>query len=240
MSTWTGEIRRREAEQRREGRAARKKQKDLERAFKERLKLSELEQARLEVDAFENSLEILVTLHKDQSPPVEWERFATAPAPHTSCNAKQHEFNALLRNGVEELHGVPASTEASLHAARELDHLNARKRLEDHARWSTEWSRMAAFAKRVLSGDPVAYAEAFAEFSPLDDVAGLIPSLRFTAHGPKLLDCKISVNGRGIVPEEVKTLTTSGKLSVKAMPKSRFNGIFQDYVCSAVYGQRGK
>ena len=66
----TAQWRRLQAEQRRQERDAQKRQKDFERRLKERAKLSVLEQARLEVEAHENALEVLLSVHKEQSAPV--------------------------------------------------------------------------------------------------------------------------------------------------------------------------
>jgi hypothetical protein len=42
------------------------------------------------------------------------------------------------------------------------------------------------------------------------------------------------VNGRDLIPHEIKSLTAAGKLAVKPMPKARFHEIYQDYVCACV------
>jgi hypothetical protein len=44
----------------------------------------------------------------------------------------------------------------------------------------------------------------------------------------------LSTHGRQAIPAEQKLLTASGKVSVKAIPKSRFVEIYQDYICSCV------
>jgi hypothetical protein len=44
----------------------------------------------------------------------------------------------------------------------------------------------------------------------------------------------LKVNGKQAIPAEVKTLTASGKVSIKPMPKGRFHEIYQDYVCGCV------
>lgn len=48
------------------------------------------------------------------------------------------------------------------------------------------------------------------------------------------LECILKVNGIDAIPNEVKTLTSTGKLSVKPMPKGRFHEVYQDYVCGCV------
>ena len=42
------------------------------------------------------------------------------------------------------------------------------------------------------------------------------------------------MNGRQIIPAEVKALTTSEKVSVKPMPKGRFTKFIMDYLCGCV------
>lgn len=50
--------------------------------LKEQAKLSAQEQARLEVDAFENELELLLSVHKEASPRFDWMEPLSALPPH--------------------------------------------------------------------------------------------------------------------------------------------------------------
>ena len=59
-------IRAMEAAQRRQEREAQKRQRELERQNKEQVKLSAIEQARLEVEIYENKLEVLLSVHRQQ------------------------------------------------------------------------------------------------------------------------------------------------------------------------------
>src|SRR5205085_1692739 len=86
----------------------------------------------------------------------------------------------------------------------------------------------------ILSGEPKAYTEALVEFSPLGELSDLGSSIYFTVHNARLLECVLKVNGRQVIPTEVKSLTAGEKLSVKPMPKARFHEIYQDYLCSCV------
>ena len=54
------------AAQRREEREAQRRLRELERQAKEQAKLSAIEQARLEVERFENQLEVLLSVHKER------------------------------------------------------------------------------------------------------------------------------------------------------------------------------
>jgi len=44
----------------------------------------------------------------------------------------------------------------------------------------------------------------------------------------------LHVHGAAVIPREICSLLKSGRLSTKEMPKSRFNALYQDHVCSAV------
>ena len=234
MSSWAAEIRRREAERRRQEREARKRHKDLERRIKERAKLSELEQARLDVEAHENELEILLSIHMEQSAPIAWEKLASALPPHAPLAPRRHEFAAVLKHGVAELENAADSGSAVAEQACLLDQQEQQGAQDEYASELAESKRMRALAKRVLGGEPRAYAEAVSEFSSLAEVSGLGSSLHVTVHSPKLVGCVLTVNGREAIPAQMKSLTAAGKLSVKVMPKARFHEIYQDYVCGCV------
>lgn len=234
MSSWTAEIRRREAETRRSERETRKRHRELERRIKERAKLSALEQARLDVEAHENALEVLLSVHKEQSAPIEWAKFATALPPHRPVRSGRHEFAAVLSHGVAELKNTTESGNAAAEQARALDEREYQAGRENYESELAEWERMRALAKRVLSGEAGAYSEAISEFSSLGEMAHLGSSIHITVCSPKLMGCVLTVNGREVIPPEVKSLTAAGKLSVKAMPKPRFHEIYQDYVCGCV------
>lgn len=234
MSSWSAEIRRREAEGRRQERETRKRHKELERRIKERAKLSELEQARLDVEAHENALEVLLSVHKEQSAPIEWAEFASALPPHQPVRLGRHEFGAVLRHGVGELENDGKIGSPDAEEARARDDREFQAAWEGYERKHAEWERMRALAKRVLAGEPGAYSEAISEFSTVGEIAHLGSSVHMTVRSPRLIECVLTVKGGKAIPAEMKSLTAAGKLSVKAMPKPRFHEIYQDYVCGCV------
>jgi hypothetical protein len=69
------------AEERRQHRAAQVRQRELAKQIKEQAKLSTQQQARLEVDAFENALEVLLSVHKGGSPALDWRQVLNEPPP---------------------------------------------------------------------------------------------------------------------------------------------------------------
>lgn len=78
-----------EADERRRQRDAQRQQRELERRKKEQAKLSAIEQARLEVETYENRLEVLLSVHKEQGPTWDWTALAAAlppPCPQDSLS----------------------------------------------------------------------------------------------------------------------------------------------------------
>lgn len=78
-----------EAAQRRQQRDAQKRQRELERQSKEQIKRSAIEEARLEVETYENKLEVLLSVHKQQGEVWDWVALAASippPCPHKNSN----------------------------------------------------------------------------------------------------------------------------------------------------------
>ena len=234
MSSWAAEIRRREAARRRQEREAHRRHKDLERRVKEQARLSELEQARLEVELHEDALEELSSIHKESGTRIDWVKHSVALPPPEPLKAGRHEFAARLAHCV-----APPSTSldrdlAAIEAARLLDEQVHKTDWDNHAHDLVEWTRMCSLAKRVLAGQAQAYQEAVTEFAAFPEVPLLGEPIRVMHHGAKLVECTLAIKGREVVPAEAKALTASGKLSSKAMPKARAQEIYQGYACGCV------
>src|SRR5262245_42248523 len=228
-----GTLRALEAAERRRQREAQKRHRELERAAKEQAKLSALEQARLEVETYENQLELLLSVHKEQGENWDWKAIAASLPPpfpqkysHHELKAQQHI--AVLRPGGHH------STQSSLDRARRADEEAFERAKQVHDKHRDEWENLKDFWRRSLAGDEKAYSQALTEFNPFTEISELGSSIHFTVHSTTFIEGVLKVNGRDAIPKEVKTLTSAGKVSVKAMPKARFHEIYQDYLCGCV------
>jgi len=130
MSSWTADIRQREAAARREERETQKKYRDLERRIAARDKLSAWEQAQLEVEAHESALEVLLSVHKQQSTPIDWRNFASAIPPRRPLKVGRHEFNALLEYSL--VRDKAESGSAEIEAARTRDEREHQEALAEY------------------------------------------------------------------------------------------------------------
>lgn len=231
MSSWEANIRKMEAERRKYERQAKRQQRDLERRLKEHAKLTLLEQARLEVESFENSLDVLLSIHKETSTPLDWNRLASAIPRHLPARLSHQEVKALMQHATELSRDKVSE---ALLLAQETDSRAHAAALAEYEEDVGNCERMRGLARRVLAGETKAYSEVLSHFSAFGEIANLGTEMRISAHTSKLIECKITVNGHDAIPAEVKSLTSSGKLATKVMPKARFHEIYQDYVCGCV------
>jgi hypothetical protein len=124
--------------------------------------------------------------------------------------------------------------EAAIEQARCQDEQAFQEAMQSFTSEKAEHEKLKDLAFRILAQEHKAYIEALVEFSPLREISDLGSLLHFTVHNATLIGCEIKVNSTQIIPTEVKSLTSSGKLSVKSMPMGRFHEIYQDYVCGCM------
>jgi len=231
VMSWKASMRAVAATEKRQQREAKKRQRDLENRAKEMAKLSALEQARLEVETYENELDVLLSIHKDQSDPWDWAAIIAYLPPVPPSRQPYNEFKARQRLAVS-----PSQHETStlIQQAQQQDEREYQDAMQTYSADHAEWEKLSRLARRILDGEHAAYLQAIQEFIPFAELSGIGSSMNFTVHNTRILECVFSINGRQAIPSEVKSLTASGKVSVKPMPKQRFIEIYQDYVCGCV------
>jgi hypothetical protein len=228
---WNSEYRAMEAAQRRQEREAKKRQRELERQAKEIAKLTSLEQARLEVETYENTLDVILSIHKEQTTAFDWLSIASSLPPVSPLRQTHNELKARQRLAIAPLR---SDANAVIEQARNQDERKHQNDFSEYEADIAEWSKMSSLAHRILAGDSDAYIAAIEELSPFSELAGIGSSLHFKVHTPKLVQIGLSTNGRKAIPTEHKTLTASGKVSVKPMPRPRFVEVYQDYICGCI------
>ncbi len=225
-------IRALEREERREQREAIRRQKELERQAKEQAKLSAVERAEFEVRTFENQLDLLLSVHKEQGPVWDWQSVASSlvpPAPERLC---QHELRA--RQMACLLIGADQGTADTITQAQALDDQEYQQELAAHNADAARLEQLRSLAHRILAGDVTAYTTALTQLSPLSELSVLGSTIHFTVHSTQLIECILNVAGLQIIPAETKSLTSTGKLSVKPTPRARLHELYQDHICSCM------
>jgi len=219
------------AAERRQEREAQKHQRELERRAKDQAKLSALEQARLDVETYENQMEVLLSVHKQQGETLDWLAVIASLSPVLPQKNCYHEFNAKQKLEVSLL---KLDRNDVIDRARYRDEEEFQNALNAYTEAKSEWEKMKNLARRILDGEREAYLEALTALGPFGEISNVGSSISFSFHNAKILKGELKANGRQAIPSEVKTLTAAGKVSVKPMPKVRFQEIYQDYICACV------
>jgi len=231
---WKGTVRSIGSAVRAAERDAIRRQRELDKQQKQYDKMQELEQAKYEVEVYENHIEIIQSLHKECSDSINWQEINSSLEPK---NHKKMENAAKVKaDGYKPgffdkiFNRVDKKREEfgkNISRAKEKDDENYKYSISD-------WKESVELSKLLLAGNGEAKIEAINEFSPFSEITNLGSSLSFFIGNNSTVEATIHIHGDDIIPDEVKSLLKSGRLSVKKMPKGKFNELYQDYVCSCV------
>lgn len=241
---WKGTVRSVGAAMRAADREAKRRQRELERQQREYDKMEAAQQAAHEVAQHENYIELITSLHKDCSQRIDWRELGSRPAPTEPVNegaAKAKAAKALAEfkpGAITKLVGGEERKRKKLKAAIETaKQKDLKKYRRAHENWQSEmadWQKTSGLAKRILEDDPKAKMEAVREFNAFAEISQLGSNVNVVVKDTGAVEATVNVHGKDVIPDEVKTQLQSGRLSVKKMPKGKFNELHQDYVCSCV------
>ena len=155
------------------------------------------------------------------------------------CHLPHHKEGHITRLKTKQrilvlLPNQKGNSEAEIDQARLQDEQLFQDEAKAYSDQKAKWEKLKDLSRRVLAGEHKAYTEALVEFNPFAEMSDLGSSIYFIVDGAKLIECVLKINGKQAIPAEVKTLTASGKVSIKPMPKGRFHEIYQDYLSGCV------
>jgi len=131
-----------EAAQRRQQRDAQKRQRELERQTKENAKLSAIEQARLEVETYENKLEVLLSVHKEQGEIWDWTAIAASIPPPCPQRNSNHELKTKQLMLVSTLLPQRVESDDAIEQARLQDEKEFQEALQNYTEEKTEQQKL--------------------------------------------------------------------------------------------------
>lgn len=214
-------------------RSAEVRRRELAAYQREQRKLEELEQARYEVELYENRIEVITSVHKECSEPIDWENIRSSSPPFAFGEIGQNESKAL-----EKLNNYKPSWRDKLFERVEARKAALQKEIEEAKKLDIheyqEWEKEVKLAERIIQGDLAAYMEVIKELAPFKDIQELGSTINFSTNNHQYMEVTVNVHSEDVIPSEVKSLTKTGKLSTKPMPKTKFYELYQDYVCSCV------
>ena len=93
---------------------------------------------------------------------------------------------------------------------------------------------LVPLAQRVMDGDIDAYFEVIEQVEPFDDLLEYGSGFEIGTDIPNILEVEFQVKSKEVVPENVLSVTASGKLSDKPLSKGAYYDLVQDYVASTI------
>ncbi|HVV51749.1 MAG TPA: hypothetical protein VHO06_18925 [Polyangia bacterium] len=189
-------------------------------------------QAASTVEMHENHLLMIVTLHLDAADPPDWPQvIASAPPPPAQEreNQARRALESYRPSIFERLFGGAkrrrAELEAAIPTAHAQDEAAHREALE-------HWNQYQQTARGIVQGDLQAYQVAIESLSPFGEIEGIGGKVETRVVERTVVEASVTVP-HTIVPTVEQKLLASGKLSTKEMPKAKYWGFYQEYVCSA-------
>jgi len=208
------------------------------RRFKEQQKINDFNNASNAVQEYEDYVSLIQSIHKDCSTYIDWEQIKNDPKPLEPILSDSNEklaiekLNSYIPSFFDKLlfqtGNKTVKFQLDIVRGKEKDKLefdNAKEELSN-------WNLLQEICTGILNKDPKGYSKAIEYFNPFSDIAALGSKL-YIEFNKDFAVIDLLVKSEDVVPNYILSQTTTGKLSKKNMPISRFNEIYQDYICSA-------
>ncbi len=245
---WKSTLRSLEAASRRAARErerdARRRQRELAKLQKEMAKADAQRRAQLEVRQYENTVELLTSLQRDCGDVVDWRAVAASTAPEAPSRSDQHErtaqealdayqpgFFARLFGGDKKRRD---ELEIDIELGRQMDKEAFDRATAEHRRAVDEWRDEVAMAEGILRTEAAAFGKAAQELERYHELGEWGIQVSVTVGHADRMGVTLTVPSDDVIPTHRKTLTATGKLSERALPKGARGEMYQDFVCGAV------
>jgi hypothetical protein len=195
-----------------------------------------------EVEAFENYLEMLVSVHTDCGRDWDWRREVTSPPPTAPVHLEEHEqaARAALASYApgffEKLFGGAkkrrAELERRVEAGRSEDQRLFAAATSQYQQAHAYWAKCIQLAPGVMALEPRSCRSALQHANAFDDLEafGATINLESIVDGTASVRCTITKSD--VIPEEELKLTSGGKVSTKEMASGKYWTLYQDHICS--------
>lgn len=208
-----------------------------EKAYQKQLML---EEAAHETQKYDDYVERLVSFHKSCRSVIDWNEIHSRGKPIEPVKSDENEKQAIIKRNqynptffdklFQRIEKRKQSLEKAIEKARKDDEKAYQVDLEEYNNDKSRWE----LSVKILDGNENAYAEVLEDMNPLKNLGDLGTMINFEVHNSKLIEINLFVNSDDVIPKEKVSLLKSGKLSVKPIPVSTFNELYQDHICSCI------
>jgi hypothetical protein len=214
-------------------------EREIQKMIDQQEKLQQLERDALAVKEYENYIKRMTTLHNDCGESYNWHTISKKN-PKEPEKKSIHEDEAKIKldsynpNFLEKLFKLDIKKTAKLRnnieSAKGKDEKDYAADLAEYR----EELELIQFSKRILAEDLGAYSEVVENIEPFKEISDIGSKVEVSFITSKKARGVVYVQDEKVIPKQTKSLLKSGKLTIKDTPISKYNEIYQDYVCSAV------
>lgn len=243
MSSFNKFMRASAASYRRLERDQQRKSREAARLYRQQQKQEEISNAEQAVEEYNDYIDVLKSIHKETADVADWQSVLQSTPPATPSRKDHHEQHAQLKlqrfkpSVLDKLFGSgprkKKRLELEVGAARLKDDKIHSEAMQQFENATNEHAFLQETVSGVLENDIEAYKAAFEYYDPFSDIAELGARVEIEFR-KKNVTINLQVNSTEVIPDYILSQTSTGKLSRKKMPVSRFQELYQDYVCSAV------
>lgn len=231
---WKGTLRSMQA-------ASRRAAKEAERRHKIAMKQQELSTAADAVDAWENYISSLISVHVDLADAIDWERLASKEKPEAPRRSNQSQQKAqellegfkpsifdFLSGGSEKKR---ARLSEKVKEATLKDNENFKQEELNHKAAVEDWEADVKMAHLLMDRDVEAIKDVLQNLQDISAEDRIGTQIQFKIEQDKIHAIP-NVHTDDILPDYRRKLRASGTLSETKMPKAQFHELYQDYVAS--------
>jgi hypothetical protein len=241
MATFRGFIRTAGAYARRAEREQQRRVRETTKKFKEQQKNEQIHNGQKAVIEWNNYVEMIQSLHKDCSEEINWQDILNIPRPIEPTIYSKNEDLALLKlqnfkpNFFHKFLNLTQKRidrlERAIVDAKNKDNEEYNLTKKDYEEELKEWELLNEIALGVQNRKNEYFEKAIDYFKPFNELKEIGTMINFSFYG-HYSDIDLYIRSENMVPDYELSQTSTGKLSKKKMPKTRFNEIYQDYICS--------
>ncbi len=199
---------------------------------KQQQKLDEIQKNKLAVEEYNNLIEIIKGVHKECDDFVDWAHINSLNPPYNPPEGGPNKAKAISEyEGFSPTFFEKVFKSMGEKRRKKLEEAIAQAELQDTQEYE-EWRNLNVLSGRILQCDIDAYFQVIDEMNPLDDLLEFGSDFEFGANDSTAIEVEFRVKSDVVVPNYTLSLTQTGKLSKKAMTKTQYYELVQDYICS--------
>lgn len=211
-------------------------QKEKEKAAAEKQKQLDLEYAKAAVEEYEDHITAIKTIHVEHEDPIDWRQIYNTSEPFPDPYKFPGPKEAKARQKQESY--KPGFFAKRFKFAEDVNqqyyqNLIEKGQQEDRKQYD-EWKNLHTLAEGAINGDTDTMLEITENMAPFEDLTEFGSGFEIGFLNSNIAEVEFSIMADTVVPTEAKSLTATGKLSVKQLAKGKRLDIMQDYVCSCI------